>query len=247
MQRDPSGPIPAETVRIAQAAFPKGTLCIRLRDTVGTISTDDVVVDVFSSTGRPAEAPWRLALVSIVQYVEDLSDRQAAYAVRARSDWTYVLGLELTDSGFDCSILSDFRARLIAAQAQQRICEHLGTQLGDGRWLKKRGIPHTDSTHVLAAVLRRNRLELLGETPRAALNSVAEHAPEWLQGSVPPAWFEQDSRRIEAWQLPGAKHKQAQVMPQSGPYGARLLAEMWRAQAHAPLRHLAEVEGVRRT
>lgn len=146
LQREPIGPIPLATVRIAQAAFPKGTLCMRLRDTLGTIYTDEVFVDLFSSTGRPAEAPWRLALVSILQYIEDLSDRQAADAVRARIDWKYLLGLELTDSGFDFSILSDFRARLMAAQAQQRIFEHLVTQLGEGGWIKKRGIQRTDST-----------------------------------------------------------------------------------------------------
>lgn len=77
LQRDPIGPIPAK--RLAHAAFPKGTLCMRLRDTVGTIYTDDVFIDLFSSTGRPAEAPWRLALVSILHYIEDLSDRQAVH------------------------------------------------------------------------------------------------------------------------------------------------------------------------
>lgn len=247
LQRTPIGPIPAETVRIAHAAFPKGTLCMRLRDTLGTIYTDDVFVDLFSSTGRPAEAPWRLALVSILQYIEDLSDRQAADAVRARIDWKYLLGLELTDSGFNFSILSDFRARLMAAQAHQRMFEHLVTQLSEGGWIKKRGIQRTDSTHVLAAVRRLNRLEFLGETLRAALNSVAQHAPEWLQGWVPHAWFEQYSRRVEAWRLPGAKHKQAQVMHQLGQDGLRLLTEIWRAPAPAHLRHLAHVEGLRRT
>jgi transposase len=125
LQRNPIGQIPAETVRIVHAAFWKGTLCMRLRDTLGTISTDDVVVDVFSSTGRPTEAPWRLALVSILPYIEDLADRQAAAAVRARIDWTYVLGLERTDSGVDFSILSDVRAGLMAARARQRMFEHL--------------------------------------------------------------------------------------------------------------------------
>ncbi len=81
LQREPIGPVPTETVRIAQAAFRTGNLCIRLRDTLGTIYTDEAFVDLFSSTGRPAEAPWRLALVSVLRYMEDLSDRQAAEAV----------------------------------------------------------------------------------------------------------------------------------------------------------------------
>ena len=90
---DPIGPVPEETARIARAAFRKGNLCMRLRDVLGTSYVDEAFADLFSSTGRPAEAPWRLALVSVLHYVEDLSDRQAADAVRARIDWKYVLGL----------------------------------------------------------------------------------------------------------------------------------------------------------
>ena len=101
LHSDPIGPVPEETARIARAAFRKGNLCIRLRDVLGTIYVDEECADLFSSTGRPAEAPWRLALVSVLQYVEDLSDRQAADAVRGRIDWKYLLGLDLTDPGFD--------------------------------------------------------------------------------------------------------------------------------------------------
>ena len=83
----PSAPIPAETVRIAQAAFPKGTMCMQMRDTLGPIYEDAQFVALFSSTGQPAEAPARLALVLVLQCAEGLSDRQAADAVRGRLDW----------------------------------------------------------------------------------------------------------------------------------------------------------------
>lgn len=185
LRSEPIGLVPAETARIARAAFRKGNLCIRLRDGLGTIYADEGFADLFSHTGRPAEAPWRLALVSVLQYVEDLSDRQEALAVRGRIDWKYLLALELDDPGFDFSILSDFRARLMAGQAEPRIFEHLVSRLSEGGWIKKRGIQRTDSTHVLAAVRRLNRLELLGETLRSALNALADEAPDWLRDWVP--------------------------------------------------------------
>jgi len=181
LHREPIGPVPEETVRVAQAVFRQGNRCMRLREALGTIFNDEEFADLFSSTGRPGEAAWRLAVVCILQYIEDLSDRQAASAVRARIDWKYLLGLELRDAGFDFTILTDFRARLLAGEAEQRIFELLVQRLSEGGWIKKRGVQRTDSTHVLAAVRRLNRVELLGETLRAALNTLAQHHPEWLR------------------------------------------------------------------
>jgi transposase len=185
--------------------------------------------------------------VCVLQYVEDLSDRQAADAVRARMDWKYLLGLKLTDPGFDASILTEFRARLIAHEAGQRIFDHLVQRLSERGWLKKRGVQRTDSTHVLAAVRRLNRLELLGETVRAALNALAEADPEWLKEWVPIAWFERYSRRIEEWRLPEGKQRQEEWMEQIGQDGSRLLSEVWAEQAPAQLQHLPEIEGLRTT
>src|SRR5581483_4079852 len=247
LRPDPMGSVPEETIRVARAVFRQGNLCIRPREALGTVYDDEMFADLFSSTGRPAEAPWRLALVCVLQYVGDLSDRQAAEAVRARIDWKYLLGLELTDPGFDFSILSDFRALLIERDAEQRIFGHLVERLSERGWIKKRGVLRTDSTHVLAAVRRLNRLELLGETLRAALNALSEHNAQWLQAWVPGDWFERYSRRIEEWRIPGAKQKQEQIMQQIGQDGSRLLTEIWNEHTPAPLRQLPEVEGLRRT
>ena len=223
----PIGPVPEETARVAQAAFPKGTLCLRIRDALSTIYEDELFADLFSQTGQPAEAAWRLALICILQFLEDLSDRQAAEAVRGRIDWKYLLNLELTDPGFDFTVLSEFRGRVLSQQAGQRLLDHLLEQLSEKGWIKKRGVQRTDSTHVLAAVRRLNRLELLGETLRAALNAVAEEAPEWLKGWVPFSWFERYSQHVEEWRFPGAQQKQEQVMEQIGQDGSRLLSEIW--------------------
>ncbi len=187
LHSNPIGPVPEETARVARAAFRKGNLYLRIRDELGTIYDDALFADLFSHTGQPAEAPWRLALVCVLQYLEDLSDRQAADAVRGRMDWKYLLGLELSDPGFDASVLTEFRARLVSHQASQRLFEHLVAQLSERGWIKKRGVQRTDSTHVLAAVRRLNRLELLGETVRAALNALAAEEPEWLKQWVPVA------------------------------------------------------------
>ena len=182
---EPWGPVPEETARVARAAFPKGTLYLHLRDELGPLYDDALFADLFPSRGQPAEAPWRLALVTILQFAENLPDRQAAEAVRSRIDWKYLLGLELTDSGFDASVLCEFRARLVAGAAEQRLLDRLLTLARERGLLKPRGRQRTDSTHVLAAIHVLNRLECVGETLRHALNSLAVVAPEWLQEQVP--------------------------------------------------------------
>src|ERR1700737_3858957 len=104
-------PVPEEKARVARAAYPKGKLYMQMRKALGSIYTDEDFADLFPKQGQPAEAPWRLALVTVIQFVENLSDQRAADAVRGRIDVKYLLGLELTDAGFDPSVLSEFRTR----------------------------------------------------------------------------------------------------------------------------------------
>src|SRR5262249_41899040 len=111
--------IPEETQRVARAAFPKGTLCLRVADALGVLYQDRQFAGLFPPRGQPAEAPARLALVTVLQFVEGLSDRRAAEAVRGRIDWKYALGLELTDPGFDHTVLSEFRTRLVTGKMEQ--------------------------------------------------------------------------------------------------------------------------------
>jgi transposase len=153
------GNIPAETMRIARAACPKGTLAMHIRDMLGEVYQDTQFVHLYPVEGQPAYAPWRLALVTVLQYTENLTDRQAANAVRERIDWKYALGLDLSDAGFDDSLLSAFRTRLVEQQAETllldrllQICKHHG-------WLKEGGKQRTDSTHVLARVRSLSNLE----------------------------------------------------------------------------------------
>src|SRR6266478_6088399 len=195
-------PVPEETARVARAAFPKGNPSLLRRDTLGTIFQDDDFTALFPLVGQPGLPPWRLALVTIMQFRENLADRQAAEAVRARIDWKYLLGLALTDPGFDFSVLSEFRDRLLASSTEELLLEKLLEGCRAMGWLKARGSQRTDSTHVLAAIRVLNRLELVAETLRAALNAVATVAPDWLQGLAPLAWYERYGRRIEDTRLP---------------------------------------------
>ncbi|MFL5337265.1 MAG: transposase, partial [Geminicoccaceae bacterium] len=109
LKPSPIQPVPEETARVARAAFRKGNPLLKLRDELGPIFADADFADLFPERGRPGLAPWRLALATLLQFREDLPDRRAAEAVRARIDWKYALGLELTDPGFDASVLCEFR------------------------------------------------------------------------------------------------------------------------------------------
>jgi transposase len=178
--------VPPETVRVASAAFPKGHRYLQLADELDTLFTDEAFLALFPTHGQPAQPPWRLALVTLLQFAEGLSDRQAANAVRSRIDWKYVLRLELTDAGFDASILSEFRTRLIAGAAEFQLFEILLTWCRDRQLVKARGRQRTDSTHILAAVRALNRIEVVGETMRHALNALAIAAPEWVARGESP-------------------------------------------------------------
>jgi transposase len=172
-------------MQVARAAFPKGNPYIRRRDALGPLSTNPTFAALVSHTGRPAEALAHLALMSVMPCAEGLSDAQAADAVRARIDWQYALALALTDPGFDASVLSEFRQRLLTGQAALLLFETLVTLLRAQGLLKAKGRQRTDSTHVLAALQTLHRLECIGETLRHARNvlgALYEPAtPVWLR------------------------------------------------------------------
>src|SRR5205823_5143996 len=198
----PGSPIPEDTVRVARAAFPKGNRYMQMHDALGSIYSDGQFAGLFSQTGQPAEAPARLALVLVLQFAEGLSDRQAADAVRGRIDWKYALGLELADPGFDASVLSEFRTRLVEGQAEEQLLTVMLTLFKQQGWLKARGKQRTDSTHVLAKIRAINRLVCVGETLRHALNCLAIVAPEWLLAHSQVEWVDRYGVRLEDSRLP---------------------------------------------
>jgi transposase len=174
---------------------------------------------LYPAGGQFAEQPWRIALLLVMQYMEHYTDRQAAEAMRTRLDWKYVLSLELTDLGFDFSVLAEFRQRLLAGGQEEELLRTLLQLCRERGWLKQRGKQRTDSTHVLAAIRTMNRVECVAETLRAALNSLAVVVPDWLRGRVPADWDERYGARTEEYRFPKDATKRQALTEQSGADG----------------------------
>ena len=245
----PSQPLPSvpdDTARVARAAFRRGNPYVLLRDKLGAVFTDTDFADLYPKLGQPAYAPWRLALVTLMQFREGLSDRQAADAVRGRIDWKYLLALDLADAGFDFSVLCEFRGRLLQHAATERLLARLLDAAREGGLLKARGRQRTDSTHVLAAVRTLNRLELVGETLRAALNAIAVAAPDWLRAIASSDWHERYDRRVEDMRLPDTPPKREAYAAQVGADGFALLDTLDRTDAPPGATALPEVAVLRR-
>jgi transposase len=223
LRSEPIPDVPEETARVARAAFPKGNQYLKMRDELGTFYEDADFADLFLNRGQPAFSPWRLALITVMQFAEGLSDRQAAEAVRSRIDWKYALSLELEDSGFDFSILSEFRQRLLTKGKEAKLLDKMLECFQDKKLLKSGGKQRTDSTHILAKVRHLSRMESVVETLRAALNELAEFSPEWLQNQITPRWFELYSRRIEEYRLPKGETSRLEYIDEVGKHGFALL------------------------
>jgi transposase len=246
LRSQPVPPVPDETARVVRAAFPKGNLYILLRDEIGTLVIDENFAPLFPRHGQPAKAAWRLALVTIFQFIEGLSDRAAADAVRSRLDWKYALSLELTDSGFDSSVLCEFRARLLDGNAEKLLFDKLLDVCRERKWLKRRGRQRTDSTHVLAAVHAANRLQCAIETLRHALNALAVAAPEWLRAHARPGWAERYAPRAFDHYIPPEKEARQAHAELVGADGDLLLSALYAADAPPWLREVPAVETLRR-
>jgi transposase len=239
-------PIPEETKRVAEAAFAKGNVYVQMRDALGAIYSDDLFTELYAQEGQPAFSPWRLALVTVMQFAENMSDRQAAEAVRARLDWKYALSLELSDTGFHYSVLSEFRSRLVSSGSGLLLLDTLLHQLREKGLLKARGQQRTDSTAIVGAVRELHQLELVGETLRHALNVLASVVPDWLLLQVQAEWFERYGERVEEYRLPASKGERHVLSQQIGQDGYQLLSRIYAETTMPWLAHLPAVELLRR-
>jgi transposase len=212
-----------------------------LADEFGALYADISFAHLFSALGPAALAPWRLTLVTVLQFAEGLADRQAADAVRARLDWKYLLRLEPTDPGFDHTVLSEFRSRLLAGEVDELLLTPLLMRCRELGLLKARGRQRTDSTHVFAAIRSLNRLECVGETLRAALNQLAELAPTWLQAQVPVEWFSRYGTRMDNYHFPAEDAARQALGTVMGNDGYQLLTAVYHHAAPVWLRHLPTV------
>jgi transposase len=239
--------VPAETSRVARAAFPKGCLAMRARDALGPLFADEQFAALFAARGRPAWSPARLALVLVLQFVEGLTDRQAADAVRARLDWKYALALDLDDPGFDASVLTEFRARLLADGQTERLLTLMLDRLRERGLLGKGGRQRTDATHVHMAVRDLHRLEQVIETLRAALEAMAVVAPAWLGGLIPRDWTRRYGQRGDDWRLPKSEQARIERAVEVGQDGYLLLEAVSGPDAPAGLAGVEAVQVLRAT
>jgi transposase len=182
----------------------------------------------------------------VMQYIEGLTDRQAADAVRRCIDWKYALSLELTDPGFDFTLLRDFRCRVLAHQAGQRCLDtFLGSCKARG-WIKARGTQRTDSTHVLAAIRTLHRWECVLEAMHYALNQLSDVAPAWVRPQVPPAWYTRYGLRSDQARLPKDASRREALARRIGADGFQLLEWVVATDSPPGLRRLSALEALRR-
>lgn len=196
--------------------------------------------DLYSAEGKPAISPVILDFVTVFQFMENLSDRAAAEALCMRIDWKYALHLPLDYAGFDFSVLSEYRDRLIKHRAEARHFEQLLQQLQSLGLIKRRGRQRTDSLAVLTKVRELNRLELAAETLRLALRAVLKHDPDWTQECVPPTWEARYGERCIAARL--SQDERATLAAEVGQDGQWLLARLQAESTPPGLRQLSEVQ-----
>jgi transposase len=223
-------------------------LPVTVRDRLGELFPDAEFAPAFGVRGRPGWSPGRLALVTVLQMVENLTDRQAADAVRDKISWKYALGLDLDDEGFDPSVLCEFRTRVVAHGLEQRVLDLLLAALAEQGLVSAGGKQRTDSTHVIGAVRDLNRLELAGESVRAALEALAVAAPGWLPTAIDIAgWGRRYGARVDTWRLPASKTKRAELATAYGTDAVALLRAVYTADtAPSWLAELPAVEVLRR-
>jgi transposase len=246
MQPKPWPEVPEATARTARASSRKGNLAMRIRDELGEVYADEAFTGAFAVQGKPGISPAQLMIVTVLQFTENLTDRQAGEAVRDRITWKYALGLELEDPGFDPTVLSEFRDRLVAGDLVRLALDALLERLAGQGLVKAGGRMRTDSTHVLGAIRALNRLELAGETLRATLEALAVAHPAWLTSVIDPGWQQVYGARIDNLHLPSSKTKRAGLMVQYGRDGYHLLDQIYAPAAPDWLRQIPAVDVLRR-
>ena len=244
-------PEPDPQIAAAIAAKYRGKrprpLAVQVRDRLGQWLDDEQFAAAFGVRGRPGWPPSRLALVTVLQRAENLTDRQAAEAARTRVDWQYLLGLPLDDPGFDHTVLAEFRARVAAAGLEQAALDALLARLTADGLVKAGGKQRTDSTHVVAAVAALNRLELAGEAVRAAVEALAAAHPDWLAQRICVSdWARRYGTPMTSWRPPASEARRKELAIAYARDGYALLEAVYDSSAPAWLREIPAVGVLRR-
>ena len=224
----------------------KAPLAVTVRDRLGEWLHDEDFAAAFGVRGRPGWSPARLALITVLQMAENLDDRGAAEAVADRLSWQYALGLGLDDEGFDHTVLSEFRSRVVAHGLEEHVLDALLERLASEHLVAAGGKQRTDSTHVISAVRDLNSVELIGESVRACLEAVAAAAPDWLAAAVCVADFSRRyGSRVDTWRLPATKTKRDELAVAYAADGYRLVEACYGESAPGWLRDLPAVQVLR--
>ena len=235
--------LPEDTGRLAKAVFKrKGNVYLTIGDQLGALFDDVDFATLYAADGKPAVSPNLLALVLVLQFMENLPDRETADAVRSRIDWKYALHLPLADPGFDDSVLSEFRERLTEHETARRMFEAVLVRLQALGLLRKGGKQRTDASYVLGATQVLSRVQLVAETMRLALETLADERPEWLRRIALPHWYERYSLVLTGFRLPRAKEKQEALALEIGQDGFYLLDALAAADVPESTRQLPAVQ-----
>jgi transposase len=222
-------------------------LAVEVRDRLGQWLADEDFAAAFGVRGRPGWAPSRLALVTVLQRAEKLTDRLAAEAVRIRLDWKYLLGLPVDDPGFDHTVLAEFRGKVADAGLEQLVLDALLERLAADGLVTAGGKQRTDSTHVIAAVAALNRLELAGESVRAALEALTAAHPDWLADRIcVPDFARRYGTPMTSWRPPVSQAKRDELAIAYARDGYALLDAVRDPRSPGWLRELPAVEVLRR-
>lgn len=240
LKPQPPREMPAELARLGAQLLPPESPYRLVGDHLYAKYRDADYADLYPAEGQPGLSPVDLAFVTAFQCLEDLADRGAAEAVRLRLDWKYALHLPLEDPGFNFSVLSEYRARLVKHQAEGRVFEALLGDLQALGLLKRRGRQRTDSLAILTRVRELNRLELVVETLRVALRAVLARDPAWTRATVPPTWEARYGARCVAERL--SDTERAVFQTETGCDGQWFLEQLAAASTPPELRQLPEVQ-----
>jgi transposase len=247
MRPRPVPQVPGQMVLVARAVFPKGSLAMSVGDELSEVFAGEQFAQAFGIRGAPAQSPGALALVTALRQVEGLTDRQAGLMVARAIDWKYALGLELGDLGFDPSVLSKVRVRLVEHGLERQVFEKMLAVLAATGLIGAGGKARTDATHVLSAVRDLNRLELVAESVRACLEALAVAAPDWLAQVIDVSeWTTRYGARVDSWRLPSSKTKRDRLAQVYGGDAVALLRAVYAEHAPVWLGELPAV-GVLRT
>ena len=232
--------MPEETGRIGRQVMEEKNTYRLIGDELFVKLNEQEFSDLYPSDGQPGLSPVILAFVTVFQFIEKLPDRQAAESLRMRMDWKYAMHLPLEYVGFNYSVLSEFRDRLIAGEAEGRVFEVLVGQIRAMGLIKEHGKQRTDSIAMLSKVRWLSRLELSVETLRLAVVSLVKVERKWSEGILPPSWEDKYGERFVMQRYTEKEWKEYEV--NIGNDGQWLLDRLADGGAPAGLQELSEVK-----